>query len=61
MAALSSSITLADLVRAIGGWPIDLDAVCVALAAADRVLPQGRNYRGDITPAQLKKMGYEEN
>ena len=51
---------ITDLVRQVGGWPIDLDAVCVVLSRADRVFKGrgGRDYADPLTDDELEQMGF---
>lgn len=51
---------ITDLVRQAGGWPINLDAVCVVLARADRVFKGrgGRDYNEALTDSELEQMGF---
>lgn len=54
-----SKVLLTDLVRQIGGWPIDLVAVSQLLDLADEVLPDGRECTRPLTDEELVRLGYE--
>lgn len=46
-------MTLHNLVTEVGGWPIKIEAVALLLRRADTLLPEGREYRGELTAAQV--------
>lgn len=50
---MGATATLSDVIRAVGGWPIDLDRVTDALDLADDILAAGRDHHGPLTTAEL--------
>lgn len=54
---------LTDLIRSVGGWPIDLSRVAVCLDLADVHLKQqgGRDSTAPLTRLQLKAMGFSDD
>jgi len=54
-----TEIRLTDLVREVGGWPINLEAVCDLLDTADDILPNGRDNTNPLTDEQIKALGFE--
>lgn len=50
-------ITLGDVVREVGGWPIDVEAVAKVLVRADKILPRGRDdVARPLTPDELDQL-----
>lgn len=46
---MSNNIYLTDIVREVGGWPINMTAVTNVLLKADEILPSGRDYHRILT------------
>jgi len=56
---MNRSIYLTDLVRSIGGYPIDIMAIASLLEKADNVLPNGRDHKEALTDEQIESLGFE--
>lgn len=54
-------IYLVDVIRCVGGWPVDLAAVALLLAKADELLAHdgGRACTRPLTDAELDALGVQ--
>lgn len=49
-------MTLADLVREAGGWPINIERVALLMRRADAIFADGREHRDELTAAEVAQL-----